>query len=76
MNLGYGTALDNSQLSGTASVPGSFSYTTAAGAQLSAGNGQSENVTFTPTDTLDSRQTFGYGDGYARPRYHARITVF
>ena len=33
VNLGYGTALANSQLSGTASVPGSFSYTTAAGAR-------------------------------------------
>ena len=30
VNLGYGTALANTQLSGTASVPGSFSYTTAA----------------------------------------------
>ena len=53
VNLGYGTALANSQLSGTASVPGSFSYTTAAGLELSAGNGQSEDVTFTPSDSLD-----------------------
>ena len=52
VNLAYGTALANSQLLGTASVPGSFSYTT-AGAELSTGNGQSEDVTFTPTDSLD-----------------------
>ena len=31
VNLGYGTALANTRLSGTASVPGSFSYTTAVG---------------------------------------------
>jgi hypothetical protein len=60
VNITYGTALANSQLSGTVtatvngqvvSVPGSFAYTTAAGTILNTGNGQSEQVTFTPTDT-------------------------
>ena len=59
VNLTYGTALANSQLSGMATatssgnmvaVPGSFSYTSAAGTVLGAGAGQSESVTFTPTD--------------------------
>ena len=63
VNITYGTALDNGQLSGTASwtvngslvpVAGTFTYTSAAGTVLNAGNsGQSEAVTFTPTDTTD-----------------------
>ena len=62
VNITYGTALDNSQLSGTAqvtvsgatvNVPGTFTYTTAEGTLLSAGNGQAESVTFTPNDTTD-----------------------
>ena len=57
-----GTALDNTQLSGTATstvngstcnVPGTFTYTTNAGIVLNAGNGQIEAVTFTPNDTTD-----------------------
>ena len=60
VNITYGTALDNTQLSGTAIftlrgniavVPGTFTYTSAASTVLNAGNGQSEAVTFTPTDT-------------------------
>jgi hypothetical protein len=59
VHITYGTALANSQLSGTATessgiVPGSFAYTSAAGAVLNAGNGQFEAVTFTPTDTTDT----------------------
>ena len=59
VNITYGTALANSQLSGTATwtvggnpvtVPGTFTYTSAAGTVLGAGNGQSEAVTFTPSD--------------------------
>ena len=50
VNIIYGTVLANSQLSGTASVAGSFSYTSAAGTLLTAGNGHSEAVTFTPTN--------------------------
>jgi len=62
VNITYGTALANGQLSGTAtwivagqsvSVAGTFSYTSAAGTVLPAGNGQSEAVTFTPADTVD-----------------------
>jgi hypothetical protein len=62
MTIPYGTALDNSQLSGTATamvagnnvnVPGTFTYTSAAGTVLGVGSGQSEAVTFTPTDSID-----------------------
>jgi hypothetical protein len=62
VDLTYGTALENSQLSGTViwtvgsslvNVPGSFSYTSAAGTVLNAGDGQTESVTFTPTDSTD-----------------------
>jgi predicted outer membrane repeat protein len=58
VNILYGTPLANSQLSGTAtvggnSVPGTITYTSAAGTVLGAGNGQSEAVTFTPTDSTD-----------------------
>ncbi len=62
VNLTYGTPLANSQLSGTATwtvdgnvvtVPGSWSYTSAAGTVPSAGDNQSESVTFTPTDSAD-----------------------
>lgn len=60
VNITYGTALANSQLHGTARstvggltvlVTGTFTYTSAAGTVPGAGNGQSANVTFTPTDT-------------------------
>lgn len=37
----------------TISVPGTFAYTSAAGAVLKPGFWQTENVTFTPTDTTD-----------------------
>jgi hypothetical protein len=47
----YGTPLGDTQLKATADVPGSFSYTSAAGAMLNAGNGQTLHVAFTPTDT-------------------------
>ena len=61
-NITYGTALSNGQLSGTAtatvggnpvSVPGTFTYTSAAGTVPDAGKGQSEAVTFTPNDSTD-----------------------
>lgn len=60
VTIPYGTALANSQLSGTATavvggqtvnVAGTFSYTTAASTILNAGPNQIEQVTFTPTDT-------------------------
>ncbi len=62
VNVTYGLALANSQLTGTATlivggivvaVPGSFTFTSAAGTVPSVGNGQSESVTFTPTDGTD-----------------------
>ncbi|MGA7501045.1 MAG: fibronectin type III domain-containing protein [Isosphaeraceae bacterium] len=52
-DITYGTALDGTQLDATASVPGTFTYTLAAGTVLGAGNNQTLTVTFTPTDTLD-----------------------
>ncbi len=53
VNINLGAALENSQLSGVASVPGSFSYTALAGSLPAAGSGQSVAVTFTPTDSID-----------------------
>jgi len=50
--ISYGTALSATQLSATASVPGTFAYSPAAGTVLPAGN-QTLSVTFTPTDTAD-----------------------
>jgi hypothetical protein len=47
----YGTALSGAQLNATATVPGTFAYTPAAGTVLGAGSGQSLSVTFTPADT-------------------------
>ena len=49
----YGTPLGATQLDATASVPGTFAYTPAAGTVLSAGHGQALSVTFTPTDSID-----------------------
>jgi hypothetical protein len=48
----YGTALNGSQLDATANVPGSFSYSPAAGAVLNAGT-QTLAANFTPTDATD-----------------------
>ena len=48
----YGTPLSAVQLNATASVPGSFVYTPAAGSVLGAGS-QTLSVTFTPTDGVD-----------------------
>ena len=48
----YGTALSAAQLDATASVPGTFVYTPAAGTVPVVGN-DTLNVTFTPTDAVD-----------------------
>ena len=48
----YGTPLSTTQLNATASVPGTFVYTPAAGTVLGAGL-QTLSVTFTPTDGID-----------------------
>jgi YDG domain/Bacterial Ig-like domain (group 3)/Galactose oxidase, central domain/MBG domain (YGX type)/Kelch motif len=55
-DITYGTPLSSTQLNATASVggttvPGSFTYSPAAGTVLSAGKNQTLSVTFTPTDT-------------------------
>jgi len=47
----YGTKLGASQLNATASVPGTFAYSPAAGTVLGAGT-QTLSVTFTPTDAV------------------------
>jgi alpha-L-arabinofuranosidase len=53
----YGTALSATQLNATSTVPGTFSYSPAAGTVLGAG-AQSLSVTFTPNDTTNySKQT-------------------
>jgi hypothetical protein len=52
-DITYWTSLSGTQLNATASVPGSFAYTPAAGTILSAGVGQTLSVTFTPNDTTN-----------------------
>jgi len=52
-DISYGTPLSTTQLGASASVAGSFSYTPAPGAVLSAGNGQTLSVSFTPADATD-----------------------
>jgi hypothetical protein len=48
----YGTKLSATQMNATASVPGTFAYTPAAGTTLTAGS-QPLTVKFTPTDAVD-----------------------
>ncbi len=55
-DITYGTALGATQLNATATfknntVPGTFTYTPAAGTVLNAGLGQTLHVAFAPTDT-------------------------
>jgi hypothetical protein len=52
-NITYSTALSGTQLNATASKPGSFVYTPAAGTILNASNGQSLTVDFTPDDAAN-----------------------
>jgi hypothetical protein len=47
----YGAALTSAQLNATANVPGTFTYTPAAGTVLNAGQRQSLSVTFVPQDS-------------------------
>ena len=51
-SISYGTALSATQLNATASVPGTFVYSPAAGTTPTAGT-DTLSVTFTPTDTTD-----------------------
>ena len=64
----YGSALGATQLDATASwtaggttvnVPGTFTYTPAAGALLGAGNNETLSASFTPTDTTDYASSGG-----------------
>jgi sugar lactone lactonase YvrE len=48
----YGTPLGATQLNATASVPGTFTYSPAAGTVLKAGS-QTLSASFTPTDAID-----------------------
>jgi hypothetical protein len=50
-----GVPLSTTQLNATVggNIPGGFTYTPAAGTVLSAGNGQTLNVKFTPSDLVD-----------------------
>src|SRR6185503_9053631 len=52
-DITYGTALSATQLNATASVPGTFAYTPAAGSVLPVGSAQVLSVTFTPTDATN-----------------------
>lgn len=52
-DITYPTALSAAQLNATASVPGTFTYTPAAGAILDAGSSQTLHVDFTPDDTTN-----------------------
>jgi hypothetical protein len=52
-DISYGTPLTATQLDATASVPGTFVYTPAAGTTLHAGQGQVLSIIFTPTDAID-----------------------
>ncbi len=58
-DITFGTALSGTQLNATASVPGSFVYTPAAGTVLNAGAGQTLSVDFTPTDTVNYNSVLG-----------------
>ena len=52
----YGTPLSSTQLDATSSVPGTFTYSPAAGTVLTAGT-QTLSVTFTPTNATDYRSS-------------------
>ncbi len=51
-SITYGTLLSSTQLNASAGVPGSFVYTPAAGARLTAGT-HALSVAFTPTDSTN-----------------------
>ena len=69
----FGTALGSAQLDATASVPGTFTYTPAAGTILGAGANQTLSVTFAPADAADetsaSVATTLHGDFTRRRRF-------
>ena len=56
-DLIVGTSLSTTQLNATASVPGTFSYTPAAGTLLPLALNQTLTVNFTPTDSVSYAET-------------------
>jgi hypothetical protein len=50
-DITFGGSIGSAQLNATASVPGAFVYTPAAGTVLPAGNGQTLSVVFTPSSS-------------------------
>jgi subtilisin-like proprotein convertase family protein len=58
-NITYGTALDGIQLNASAAIPGTFSYSPAAGTVLHAGLGQALACVFTPDDPLTYHSVTG-----------------
>jgi hypothetical protein len=54
--IAFGTALSAAQFDASSTVPGTFTYSPAAGTVLSSGS-QTLSVTFTPTDTTDYNTT-------------------
>jgi hypothetical protein len=52
-----GSTLSSTQLNATASVPGTFTYQPAAGAELTTDGSVTLSATFTPTDTADYNST-------------------
>ncbi|MBN2767039.1 MAG: T9SS type A sorting domain-containing protein [Paludibacteraceae bacterium] len=56
-DITYGTLLSATQLNATANTAGTFSYTPALGTKLNAGNGQTLQVNFTPTDLTNFEAT-------------------
>lgn len=51
--IAYGTALGSTQLNATANVPGTFTYSPAAGTALNAGASQTLTATFTAADSAN-----------------------
>jgi hypothetical protein len=58
-DITYGTALSETQLNATASVPGTFVYNPPAGTVLNAGAGQVLSVDFMPTDSTNYNNVVG-----------------
>ena len=52
-SIGYGTPLSSAQLDASANVPGTFTFTPAAGSILNAGTAQTLSVVFEPKNSTD-----------------------
>jgi sugar lactone lactonase YvrE len=64
-DIPYGTPLGPTQLDATADVPGTFTYTPAAGTVLHAGANQVLSVLFTPTDP----------SAFSAPSFSKQVTI-